>query len=1130
MATPNGVRAGYHSTAEAILAFIPRAEQSKFLEPLLQSLSPEDYSSVEFAASLIDSQPDQYIRRMLLDFLEEAIGNGNVQCAVSVSKKHPKIGNDMLVNMKDKISQAKYRVEKNPYEQDAIQFYLHFTKLIMSHLPSCSQNSALLEECLNLLDCSRIELCVSAGDVVFAYLTASGQNGEHSATGLHSNQIWDRVQRLITTRDSQRHVMLGYTLWLRWMLSEPGKELNILIKDDWWQFLLEDLRRGDSERRKICLSILKLSVATDVTGITDDLRQIFTRYCIVFETIVLGRYINQVQECDNDLNVLATITSIGPRWLYTLLSSALDKQMQDSNRRFIGNWVMQSDLHTSKEFCDFFQNDFLPWAIEGHLFVSSLRRTEGNVQCLHGDRLSHFIWGLTQAHDESWELIDIIVDTIHRKRYSMFAYATVYLLEGIESGLQERHAAKLSELSGLPEVARDYVLCKTAKLITSSDGHMTQSRNRTMEQEAIEKCHAFNPVNGDLDDIWGDLEHLEYPKNLLLEIPKLLLNQQLIQRASKCPDLATSISGKLHDLHGIAETKTFVFSPLMCVLREAVATTPEIIDVFNIPEFIVRIAERPPQPTVDLMLEEATTHLTPYTYQHYFGYPLGHGYAAFLDLVSRIRMHESVLKAIILHIMHLWKAQKVPPPSVSTWKTPLQLQILLLCFEQYWSIAPKGQYWSPAPKVVLDLLDDLLYILSIEPLPTYRYLLEMCVFSFVQQREIHEAFLQKLQREDHHSNPKHLASLMKVGVALAGHPLQCDHVGPCTEDCGEDLDLSDFALQLATAMIPLAASSKIVIRHEAQWQFPILMDLARVKSWITITDNPAFMSLDRYIRSLERFNEPPWERQIGHFNPDTDNNFTNLVEGKWMGLDSTVTPFTSRIDFVGLWEGDKLPWYTKDWPVPAMELGDPRKRPQATQSKPAQPSTGPRTTDEVSALQTKGTAYLARTLSDTFSIPSRPNNVIVVGSLVHNPHNQGGLSRVSEIFSASALTLQNPNVLNNKDFTSVSVSSHLHFPIVQLSESGIPAFLSERKEEGFTVVGIEQTDRSVILGSEDAKLPEKVVLVVGSEREGVPAVVLTECDILVEIPQQGITRSLNVQTAVSIVLYEHARQHKKSAA
>ena len=66
----------------------------------------------------------------------------------------------------------------------------------------------------------------------------------------------------------------------------------------------------------------------------------------------------------------------------------------------------------------------------------------------------------------------------------------------------------------------------------------------------------------------------------------------------------------------------------------------------------------------------------------------------------------------------------------------------------------------------------------------------------------------------------------------------------------------------------------------------------------------------------------------------------------------------------------------------------------------------------------------------------------------------------------------------------------------------------------------------MLVGSEACKLPKKTVLVVGSEKEGIPALVLGECEVLVEIPQQGVTRSLNVQTAAGIVLYEYARQRR----
>ena len=337
-----------------------------------------------------------------------------------------------------------------------------------------------------------------------------------------------------------------------------------------------------------------------------------------------------------------------------------------------------------------------------------------------------------------------------------------------------------------------------------------------------------------------------------------------------------------------------------------------------------------------------------------------------------------------------------------------------------------------------------------------------------------------------------------------------------------------FALELATIFISMAASSKVVIRHEAQWQFPILMDHARKEGWDPITNNPAYNALDDYIRSLERFHDPPIERKIGGFKPDTDHTFPNLVEGRWFELDNIETTLTTREDLMKVYYSDFFPGGS----IPALNIGEAIERPSAPLSGdlPLPPGKktelGPGTSDEVSALQTKGTAYLARILTDPVHDASNGNKLIVVGSLVENPHNLGGLSRVSEIFGASALTVQNQNVLRNNDFTAVSVSSHLHFPIVQLSAAGIPAYLVKKKADGFKVVGIEQTDRSIILGSPDAKLPEKVVLLVGSEKEGIPAVVLTECDTLVEIPQKGITRSLNVQTAVGIVLYEHAKQHE----
>lgn len=45
------------------------------------------------------------------------------------------------------------------------------------------------------------------------------------------------------------------------------------------------------------------------------------------------------------------------------------------------------------------------------------------------------------------------------------------------------------------------------------------------------------------------------------------------------------------------------------------------------------------------------------------------------------------------------------------------------------------------------------------------------------------------------------------------------------------------------------------------------------------------------------------------------------------------------------------------------------------------------------------------------------------------------------------------------------------------------------------------------------------------EREGIPPELLQQLDVCVEIPQQGIIRSLNVHVSGALLIWEYARQH-----
>lgn len=59
---------------------------------------------------------------------------------------------------------------------------------------------------------------------------------------------------------------------------------------------------------------------------------------------------------------------------------------------------------------------------------------------------------------------------------------------------------------------------------------------------------------------------------------------------------------------------------------------------------------------------------------------------------------------------------------------------------------------------------------------------------------------------------------------------------------------------------------------------------------------------------------------------------------------------------------------------------------------------------------------------------------------------------------------------------------------------------------------------------QDFEWPEKTVLLLGREKEGIPADLLARLQATVEIPQLGLIRSLNVHVSGAIAAYEFTRQ------
>lgn len=73
------------------------------------------------------------------------------------------------------------------------------------------------------------------------------------------------------------------------------------------------------------------------------------------------------------------------------------------------------------------------------------------------------------------------------------------------------------------------------------------------------------------------------------------------------------------------------------------------------------------------------------------------------------------------------------------------------------------------------------------------------------------------------------------------------------------------------------------------------------------------------------------------------------------------------------------------------------------------------------------------------------------------PTNLGGLCRTCEIFGAQELIVDNLMIKNDKLFTALAMSSDRWMPITEVRKEITATYLKEKKRQGYTVVGLEQT-------------------------------------------------------------------------
>ena len=151
------------------------------------------------------------------------------------------------------------------------------------------------------------------------------------------------------------------------------------------------------------------------------------------------------------------------------------------------------------------------------------------------------------------------------------------------------------------------------------------------------------------------------------------------------------------------------------------------------------------------------------------------------------------------------------------------------------------------------------------------------------------------------------------------------------------------------------------------------------------------------------------------------------------------------------------------------------------------------------------------------------NKLVVVLDNIRSGMNVGSFFRTADAFAVEKLylcgiTSKPPHREINK--TAIGADHSVDWKY----DEDIYSTISKLKREGYTIVAIEQIDKSIMLQDFEAEENIKYALVFGNEVEGISEAILPLVDLCLEIPQSGTKHSFNVAVSGGIILWHFLRK------
>lgn len=154
---------------------------------------------------------------------------------------------------------------------------------------------------------------------------------------------------------------------------------------------------------------------------------------------------------------------------------------------------------------------------------------------------------------------------------------------------------------------------------------------------------------------------------------------------------------------------------------------------------------------------------------------------------------------------------------------------------------------------------------------------------------------------------------------------------------------------------------------------------------------------------------------------------------------------------------------------------------------------------------------------------SEKQPIVVVLDHVRSLYNVGSVFRSSDAFCIEdvvlcGITARPPHPEIHK--TALGAEESVEWKYFEQTEDA----LTWLKQQGYTVLAIEQCEGSTMLQDFQREPGKKYAVVLGNEVKGVQQQVVDLCDGCLEIPQYGTKHSLNVSVAAGIILWHLSKK------